>query len=1123
VASEHRRQLERLGLPPIRHPSSEGQSRLHASRLDSASATTTEIEPAGACLALIATRNYLAQASIAAQSFARYHPYFPIFLLLVDGEAEDRNRFPYGAVVLLDDLEVPDVGWYSTKYNAAELANALKPAFLLHLAAFKANVIYLDCDIAVFARFTAMLSALEQHDMVLVPHMLAPYQRPEQFWIHPNNADIFNAGLINAGCFAMRLTSCRQFLRFWLSSNMSAGTFHNPAGGQTDQQYLNWALILGSNVTVLRDTSYNVAYWNLHDRQFRRIVEDDVPPRLEVDGSPLTFFHFSGYDPNDELTLSRYDNRYSVYTLPAVAYILNWYSEQVHAAPLEFTSSWPYRFDRIANGFVLTPFIRTILKKYEAYIPRFDGRVQNDADALCAFLMTPLPATGSLLPLIAAEIYDCRPDLVDAWPNAHIDEFPNGFWRWFCRYGGDEFHIPLLVTRFRRTLTSDSLVGFAQEIADLAQAHGRSEAFLGDDRRSAADWLRTIGHGGMADSLLETQPEWAFFNGLGALIWVYESRADLQASFPEIFGASHDAFADWVDEHCIREHDLPPEVAACFRLKTDGAVLARMFSLLSRREDLGRLAREELLSDHPIRLLRELIRCSGEGLEYDVEDLVVFCFLHRRERHLLVPLYLELPVIRRLPTSSRLPENKLALLPPEVRVTDWAARGIAHHDACFDKLEIAFEDEVRRQDELAGAPGYHVFDVLRSISSSRAPEAVAIPYRKALRRAASGTMDASIPRATENIPVNVFGFFLADIGVGESTRGLARAIGLLRPVRHLPLCTGHLKSGASVEQLFHHYDFLSDVNVFVSYPHSHEDFFGTFPRAYFRHRRNIIHLAWEQLDWNLHWKSIYERYDEIWAISKFAAEPFRRIFGGHVRVVPNVLNTEEYPACREACSVRFTRDSFVFLYVFDANSSIERKNPEGVIEAFIDAFQGTQEAASVKLVLKVSNLSRNEHASRVDAMMSRAARSGMHIVFDGRSLSRTALMHLIADADCYVSLHRAEGFGYTMAEAMYYGIPVIASGYSGNLEYMDPENSFLVPCEEQLVEVPDGPFQRGSVWGHPSHDAAVEMMRLVFRNRGLAKQVGEKGRESVLNQLTAEAVAEGLRECLLGRKHGLPD
>jgi hypothetical protein len=172
----------------------------------------------------------------------------------------DASLFPHGQVLLLADLDVPDAGWLSVKYNAGEFANALKPVFLLHLAEFVEKVIYLDSDIAVFSRLTAMLQALEQHDLVVVPHMLALFPRPEQFWVHPNNADVFNAGLHNAGCFAIRPARCRAFLEFWRDANIAPGAFHLPVGGQTDQQYFNWALVLCDSIRILRDVCYNVAY-----------------------------------------------------------------------------------------------------------------------------------------------------------------------------------------------------------------------------------------------------------------------------------------------------------------------------------------------------------------------------------------------------------------------------------------------------------------------------------------------------------------------------------------------------------------------------------------------------------------------------------------------------------------------------------------------------------------------------------------------------------------------------------------------------------------------------------------------------------------------------------------------
>lgn len=1070
----------------------------------------------GSGLAVIASKNFLPFAALTFESFHIHHPEMPGFLLLVDGTADDRDILPGCDVVLLSDLMLPDIGWYCCKYDANELCNALKPSFLKYLAQIVDTVIYLDSDIAVFERFTAMLEALDYADLVVTPHTIAPFPRTEQFGVHPNNADIFNAGLINAGAFGIRLTPCLPFLDFWEMCNLSVGAFFGSAGGQTDQQYFNWALILVSRHTVLRDTAYNVAYWNLHDRSFRHIEANG----WEVDGKPLVFFHFSGYDVDDIFRLSKHDGRYSVYNMPSVARILAWYTETVKSMPAYRYRATAYGYDILANGVRVTALIRGILKKYETYAPRFDARSDEGAFALCTWLMTPLAAAGSTLPLIAAEIYDRRPDLHHGFPHAHSIAFPEGYWRWFCRHAGREYDIHPLIDRFRRALISDSMVGFAESVGAVLDAGQRKLRFLEADRHIGAATLRAAGHPDMAETLLSAQTEWFVFGDMSAVLAALHNRPELRRAFPDPFGASHTAFATWLRRHGAEEHNLSPRAIGDFQSREWESACARLFSYLCRREDLGDLARRQMLADAPDELLRELIRGSGEGMEYDLADVEVFRFLHTHQRERLVPIYLELPCIRRAARSARVPSAKLGFLPEYARGQPWAERGCRQHDMYFDLFDALLDDEMKQRSERHNAAGRHVFDTLRAGQASvAAGDAVLTAFGAARQRLLREPADAPAvapaalpPRADWG--VNIFGFFWAETGVGESARGLARAAALLREVSCVPLHTGHLRPQARLGDLFQRYEYMSDTNILVSYPHMHEDFFGILPREYLEGRRNIIHLAWEQHDWNPHWRQIYERYDEIWTISGFAAVPFRRMFGDRVRVVPNVLNFDDYPAFDGLRTRGDAGERFRFLFVFDANSSMERKNPEAVLEAFIAAFQNQPDAANVELYFKVGNLERPEHAARVAKLRRRAAASGLSVAFDGAQLSRAELMHLIALADCYVSLHRAEGFGYTMAEAMYYGVPVIASNYSGNLEYMDAENSLLVPCTEALVQEADGPFQRGSVWGEPSVPMAADMMRGVVRDRLAPRLMGERGRQTVIRKLSAAAVAETLRASL---------
>jgi glycosyltransferase involved in cell wall biosynthesis len=1005
-------------------------------------------------------------------------------------------------VTLLSDLSLPDAGWYAGKFNAAQFCNCLKPTFLMRL------VIYIDTDIAIFHRIDALIAQLDTADLILLPHTISPLPRPEQFWLHPNNADLFNAGLMNAGCFAVNLANTQNFLKTWEQMNFAPGAFYAPTGWQTDQQHLNWALVSDCRTAVFRDTAYNVAYWNLHERSLRWDALDGGLNSWSVDGRPLVCFHFSGFDPTDPLRLSRHDQRYSIYNLPSVAALLEWYAGALFEAEFGKFFAIPYRFDFLPNGIYLSDFLRTVLKKYEAYFEKFDTRDPAGADALCRALMSPLPATGSLLPLIGAEIFDARPDLQSAFVGSHTS--PERLWFWLSRHTG-EFGAEALIDCFRRVLASDSLVGFGEVMAEKLDLLGFEGQFLGTDRRRAATLLRNGGQEEDAVALLEGRTEWPIFTDVSAILRGYRERDDLHMTFPDLFGADHAAFCEWLERHSGEELGMPASAIATFSEKTSEGCVARIYNYLARRPDLADIAASELLEDNPERLARELIRGAGEGLEYDIDDVEVFLYLHAHERHMMVVIYLELPQFRGLVLDPRIPEQKRELIPDQHRDKSWVVRGCDLHARYFPLAECYLNAEIKSL--LRQPPTRTVLDYLRgerhSRSIARLVESGTINARRKLL-ALYGT-DFELTNRDYPSGANMFGYFHADTGIGESTRGLATAVQHHKPVRRIPLYTGHLRNDTQLSDLFHRFDYATDVNISISYPHQREDFFGLLPTPWLAGRRNIIHLAWEQRDWHPHWSKVYDRYDEIWSISEFAAVPFRRLFGERVLVVPNVLNIDEFPACEELCAERFTRSTFRFLFVFDANSSIERKNPEAVLEAFIQTFAGTRDRKAVELYFKVGNLSRPEHASRVARLRRRAAESGLRVVFDGRNLTRPSLLELIGSADCYVSLHRAEGFGYTMAEAMYYAVPIIASGYSGNLEYMSDANSLLVPCVEDFVKEPDGPFQRGSVWGEPNAEAACEYMRQLFSDRDFARDMGLQGRRAVLRQLTPQAVSKRLQ------------
>ena len=304
------------------------------------------------------------------------------------------------------------------------------------------------------------------------------------------------------------------------------------------------------------------------------------------------------------------------------------------------------------------------------------------------------------------------------------------------------------------------------------------------------------------------------------------------------------------------------------------------FSYLARQEDVARHCQDFLLLENPEPAFRELMRAAGDGLEFDLDDVVVLQHIHRKSRQLLVPLYLELPLVRERPEASRVTKKNIAALPESVRRAPWALQGAELHAACFDQFEARLDDELRRASRQPTSRHRHVVDLLNATleeERERCDCSWILPVRRpsvVLWESSSPCFRSRLAERERCPGVNVFGFFASDIGIGESSRGLAQAISLLRPVNRVPTWTAQLREGTQLSSLFQRFDHLTDTNVFVSYPHQMEDILGKMRPDHRAGRRNVAHLAWELKGTNPWWKFVYDRYDEIWAISEFAATGF---------------------------------------------------------------------------------------------------------------------------------------------------------------------------------------------------------------------------------------------------------
>jgi glycosyltransferase involved in cell wall biosynthesis len=132
------------------------------------------------------------------------------------------------------------------------------------------------------------------------------------------------------------------------------------------------------------------------------------------------------------------------------------------------------------------------------------------------------------------------------------------------------------------------------------------------------------------------------------------------------------------------------------------------------------------------------------------------------------------------------------------------------------------------------------------------------------------------------------------------------------------------------------------------------------------------------------------------------------------------------------------------------------------------------------------------------------AAQGLRVTLYNRYLARPHLLRLLRECDGYVSLHRAEGFGFTLVEAMALGKPVVATYYSANTEYMTPWNSFPVPYRMGEVRVRRGAYAPGRAWAEADVPAAAEILRVLYGDRDLGRRIGRQAQADVRAQLASE-------------------
>ncbi len=392
--------------------------------------------------------------------------------------------------------------------------------------------------------------------------------------------------------------------------------------------------------------------------------------------------------------------------------------------------------------------------------------------------------------------------------------------------------------------------------------------------------------------------------------------------------------------------------------------------------------------------------------------------------------------------------------------------------------------------------------------------------REGLGRALNQKQLVHIAQVTRNAPksptlmadgIEFIGFARAESGLGENLRSLVRAtatteLGGLLSVSDIDIDAGIRNSDTSMDRLMNARRFRTRVicvNPDMLGEAFHHDGFGRYTDA---HR--IGFWFWELERLPRMWVDHAKLVDEIWVATDFVADAVRR----DVKDRPVIkIRT---PVIAPIADRAYTRAEFglrddccLFMFSFAYGSFSTRKNPEAVIHAFRCAFPMGNEQA--QLIIKTSQS--EQFTPLRDGLVALAA-GDSRIKFINGYLSRGELTGLQSIIDCYVSLHRSEGLGLGLAECMAAGKPAIATAYSGNLEFMNTNNSFLVDYRLVPVRAGEYPDYEGQVWAEASLEHAASHMRSVYTDRGRAAQIGLAARLHLAEHFNDHVVGEAIVE-----------
>jgi lipopolysaccharide biosynthesis glycosyltransferase len=308
----------------------------------------------------IIAKNYIAFARTLCDSFLAHHPHGVFYTLVIDdidGYIDPSKE--HFEILSIASLSIPNLRDFCFKYHITELSTAVKPYVLKYLFDVKQvdKLLYLDPDILVTSSLDDLYHRLDVHDIVLTPHLDTDFPDDGH---KPDDAQVMLSGIFNLGFIGLRKNeNTDRFLKWWQHKLYSKCIADQGTGYFVDQKFIDYALVLFQNISIVHDTAYNVAYWNLHSR-----IVTYRDGHWMCNDRRLAFYHFSNYKPERPHSISGYQTRFELSRLPNLHRLFSFYHDLLIKNGYEESRKWPYSYSEFET---LPELFQVLTRSYRGY------------------------------------------------------------------------------------------------------------------------------------------------------------------------------------------------------------------------------------------------------------------------------------------------------------------------------------------------------------------------------------------------------------------------------------------------------------------------------------------------------------------------------------------------------------------------------------------------------------------------------------------------------------------------------------------------------------------------------------------------------------------------------------